>query len=365
MAELKKTPLAAAHERMGAKMVEFAGWWMPIQYKGLRQEHNAVRTGVGLFDVSHMGEIRVKGPLALEVVEWVTTNYATRLEAGQAQYSLLPNESGGLVDDVIVYCIEKDNDYLICVNAANKDKDWAWVEKHNKGADLTDESDIWGQIAIQGPKAAKVLAKVFSNAVLDIPGFAFREFNWQGAKCLAARTGYTGEDGFEIFVPAEATEKLWMALYDAGQPEGIELCGLGARDTLRTEMKFPLYGQEIDDTTNPYAAGLGWVVKPKEKDFLGKEAILEGKKTLNQKLVGFKMLERGIPRTGYPLLSPSGEEIGRVTSGTQSPLSDEAFGVGYIRNDFSEIGSEIQVGIRSRQLQAKVVQTPFYKPGGN
>jgi aminomethyltransferase len=364
MSEVKKTPLAATHEQMGAKMVEFAGWWMPIQYKGLRQEHNAVRKAVGLFDVSHMGEIRVKGPLALETVEWLTTNLAAKLEPGQAQYSLLPNDQGGLIDDVIVYCIEKDSDYLICVNAANKDKDWDWIERHNKGADLTDESDAWGQLAIQGPKAAQVLAKVFPRDVIDIAPFSFRSVQWQGAKCFAARTGYTGEDGFEIFVPAEKTVDLWNALLKAGEPEGIEACGLGARDTLRTEVKYPLYGNEIDDHTNPYSAGLGWVVKPKDKDFLGREIILENKKTLQQKLVGFKMVERGIPRTGYPIYSSAGEEIGRVTSGTQSPITDEAIGIGYIRNDFADIGSDIRVGIRSRQLQAKVVQTPFLNPGG-
>ena len=365
MADAKLTPLAKTHEDLGGKMVDFAGWWMPVQYEGLRQEHNAVRSAAGLFDVSHMGEIRVKGPKALETVEWFTTNHVAKLENGQAQYTLFPNDQGGVVDDLIVYCMEKNEDYLLCVNASNKDKDLEFVLKNNKGADISDESDHWGQLALQGQKAPGILRKAFSEYTDDMAPFHFIPVDFKGVTCYLATTGYTGEAGAEIFVPADQTVELWNYLLETGKPDGLVPCGLGARDTLRTEMKYPLYGNEIDDTTNPYQAGLGWVVKPKLKDFHGMDLILKNKESITQKLVGFELMDRGIPRTGYPLLSPGGEEIGRVTSGTQSPSTGKNIGIGYINKDFAELDTEFLVGIRSRQLKAKVVKTPFVQPGGN
>lgn len=364
MSDAKTTPLSQVHENLGGKMVEFAGWWMPVQYEGLRQEHNAVRNSVGLFDVSHMGEIRVKGPNALKTVEWVTTNLVSKLKNGQAQYTLFPNAKGGVVDDLIVYCIEEGTDYLLCVNASNKDKDLKWVLANNQGADITDESKYWGQLALQGPKAVKVMKEALPDVPENLPGFEFATVNFEGETCFVARTGYTGEDGFEVFVPASKTVALWSLFMEKGASENIAPCGLGARDTLRTEMRYPLYGNEIGDETNPYQAGLGWVVKAKDKDFLGKDVILEGKSKLTQKLVGIVMLDRGIARMGYPLHAANGKEIGRVTSGTPSPTTGENIGVAYIDKDFSDLGTELFVAIRGRQLKAKVVKTPFVQPGG-
>jgi aminomethyltransferase len=340
-------------------MVDFAGWEMPVQYSGLKQEHLAVRNSVGLFDVSHMGEIRVKGPKALETCEWFTTNHVAKLKAGEAQYTLFPNDQGGIVDDLIIYCIEPEVDYLLCVNASNKDKDLKWVLDNNKGADITDESDRWGQIAIQGPKAVGVTQRVFSALESSRPAFTFSHEGFKGAECIVARTGYTGEDGYEIFVPWEKSSELWETLMSAGQPEGIQPCGLGARDTLRTEMKFPLYGNEIDDSTNPYQAGLGWVTKPKLKDFLGRDQILENKPKLDSRLVGLELTDKGIPRTGYEVVNSEGEVIGRVTSGTQSPMTGKSIGIAYVKSGYKEIGTELKVQIRARQVSAKVVKTPF------
>lgn len=343
-------------------MVEFAGWQLPVEYEGLRAEHNAVRTAAGLFDVSHMGEVRIRGPKALETTEWLTTNFVGRLKEHQAQYSLLPNETGGLVDDIIVYCVKPNQDYFICVNAANTAKDFEWMKAHNRGADIIDESNQWGQLAIQGPKAVEITERVFKKDLRSIESFTFAFEKFEGAECLLARTGYTGEDGFEIFVPAPKTVALWRALLKEGQPLGLRPAGLGARDTLRTEMKFPLYGHEIDESTNPYSAGLGWVVKPKEKDFLGRSEILGQKERgLTHKLVGFKMIERGIPRQGYKIFSIDEMEIGVVTSGTVSPTLNENIGIGYVRNDLSLEGERICVEMRGRKVQAEVVSTPFVK----
>lgn len=363
--ELKSTPLKEQHIALGAKMVDFAGWYMPVEYTGLRQEHLACRTSVGLFDVSHMGEIRVRGPQALEAVEWLTTNEVARLNNGQAQYSLLPNLDGGIVDDLIVYCVEKGRDYLLCVNASNTDKDFAWVIKNNRfsgTADITNESEKWGQIAVQGPSAIQLVARVCGDEVKSIPTFEFRRVPYSGDILFVARTGYTGEDGFEIFVPANLCKNLWIELLEKGRDIGVSPVGLGARDTLRTEMKYSLYGHEINDATNPYSAGLGWVVKPEKKDFLGREKILAQKdQALRSRLVGFKMVERGIPRQGYKLFSLDGKEIGYVTSGTQSPSLNEGIGIGYVARDFSEVGKRLNVEIRGKMIQAEVAKTPFVK----
>ncbi len=357
---LMKTPLADEHVKLGARMVDFAGWLMPIQYKGLREEHDAVRRDVGLFDVSHMGEIRVKGPKALETLEWLTTNDVSKLNNFEAQYSLLPNDQGGLVDDIIVYCIEKNQDYLVCVNASNKDKDFQWMQKHNKGADIVDESSHWGQIAVQGPKALALLDKVFAQKVSEMKSFTFKVASFAGAAVIIARTGYTGEAGAEVFIEAPATAHLWNTLLEQGQEFGVQPIGLGARDTLRTEMKYSLYGHEIDDTTNPYEAALGWVIKPAKKEFLGKAKIVGAKeKGLSRSLIGFKMLEKGIPRQGYKLFSLDGQEIGIVTSGTHSPSLDEPVGIGYLATPYVAEGTEFAVDIRGRKVKAKVCKTPF------
>jgi aminomethyltransferase len=357
---MKRTPLYQDHINLKAKMVEFAGWEMPIQYSQLKEEHHNVRTNVGLFDVSHMGEIRFTGKEALNALQWLTTNDVSKLNPGEAQYSLLPNFEGGLVDDIIVYCVEKNSNYLVCVNAANKDKDFQWMIKNNKGADITDESDSWGQIAVQGPKALTLLTEVFGFDVAVLGSFKFKQQAYAGGQVLIATTGYTGEKGAEVFVPAGLTSKLWNELLEKGQKYGVLPIGLGARDTLRTEMKYSLYGHEIDDHSNPYEAELGWVVKPAAKDFIGKDKIV-GKKTagLSRKLIGFKMKDKGIPRQGYTLHSASGEQMGIVTSGTHSPSLDEPIGIGYVSLAHAEIGKEFYVDIRGRKVLAHVVKTPF------
>ncbi len=351
---------------MGAKMVDFAGWYMPVQYDGVKEEHLACRTQVGLFDVSHMGELRVRGPKSLEALEWFTTNDVAKLKAGEAQYSLFPNESGGIVDDLIVYCLTPGEDYLLCVNASNVEKDFAYVLKHNRGADITNESERWAQIAVQGPKAIALLQKVISPEVAQIQTFHFRELKFSDKNILVARTGYTGEDGAEIFLPAELAVAFWTALLNQGREFAVKPVGLGARDTLRTEMKYSLYGHEIDDTTNPYSAGLGWVVKPAKKDFVGKSAMLKQKEQgILQKLVGFELQDRGIPRQGYEVFSFDNNKIGKVTSGTMSPSTGLSIGIAYVDLEFAETGKELNIDIRGRKTKAKIVPTPFVKSGLN
>lgn len=357
---LKKTPLVTEHEKLNARMVDFAGWWMPVQYKGLREEHDAVRKNVGLFDVSHMGEVRVKGPKALATLQWLTTNDVAKLQDGDAHYSLLPNNEGGLVDDIIVYCLKREEDYLVCVNASNKDKDFAWMVKNNKGADITDESDRWGQIAIQGPKALELCDRVLGFKVSEMKSFNIKAGQFKGHQILVATTGYTGEKGCEVFVDASGAAALWSELLSKGQDLGVQAIGLGARDTLRTEMKYSLYGHEIDDVSNPFEAGLGWVVKPQAKDFIGKAPMMAVKeKGLRHKLVGFTMLEKGIPRQGYSLFSFDNREIGKVTSGTHSPTLDAPIGIGFVETALATEGTEILVDIRGRKVKAKVCATPF------
>ncbi|MGZ3802534.1 MAG: glycine cleavage system aminomethyltransferase GcvT, partial [Bdellovibrio sp.] len=324
------------------------------------EEHDNVRKNVGLFDVSHMGEVRFKGPKALETLEWLTTNDVSKLNDGEAQYSLLPNDQGGLVDDIIVYCLKKNADYLVCVNASNKDKDFAWMTKNNKGADITDESDLWGQIAIQGPKALELCDRVFGFKVSEMHSFTIKTAQFQNYKIMVATTGYTGEKGCEVFVEAAGTNALWMTLLEQGKDLGVMPIGLGARDTLRTEMKYSLYGHEIDDTTNPYEAGLGWVIKPAKKDFMSKNLIVGKKEAgLTKNLIGFKMLEKGIPRQGYSLFSFDNKEIGKVTSGTHSPTLDEPIGIAYIDVAYAKEGTEFLLDIRGRKAKAVVVKTPF------
>ncbi len=357
-----KTPLSEEHVKLGAKMVDFAGWLMPIQYTNLRQEHDCVRNSVGLFDVSHMGEIRFKGPQALATLEWLTTNDVSKLNSSEAQYSLLPNEQGGLVDDIIVYCVEKNQDYLVCVNASNKDKDFEWIQKHNKGAEILDESSKWAQIAVQGPKALALLDQVFAPLVISqMKPFTFVRTHFFAVEVWVATTGYTGEKGAEVFIEAAGAVKLWQTFLEQGKRLGVQAIGLGARDTLRTEMKYSLYGHEIDDTSNPYEANLGWVVKPAKKDFIGKAKIISVKEQgLQKSLVGFQMLEKGIPRQGYGLFSADGlDQIGVVTSGTHSPTLDAPIGIGSLATPYVAEGTEISVDIRGRKAKAKVCKTPF------
>ena len=358
-ADLKKTPLYSEHIKANARMVPFAGWSMPVQYEGLKAEHEAVRQSVGLFDVSHMGEFRFKGPNALKTVEWLTTNHVAKLKEGQAQYSLLPNEKGGIVDDLIVYCLKENEDYLLCVNAANIDKDWDWVNKHNQGAELINESDRWAQIAIQGPNAFQLMDEFFGETVSDMAPFTFREIK----NGILASTGYTGEQGFEYFIEKDHACEAWQKLLELGEKHQVRPIGLGARDTLRMEMKYSLYGQEITDDTNPYEAVLGWVVKAKDKDFIGKALIIAKKESgLSRKLIGFQLVDKGIARQGFKVVNEDGEAIGEVTSGTQSPSLGIAIGIAYVPQELSAIGTEFYIDIRGRKAKSLVVKTPFVQP---
>ncbi|MCB0378551.1 MAG: glycine cleavage system aminomethyltransferase GcvT [Bdellovibrionales bacterium] len=362
MSETKKTPIYESHIEQGARMVPFAGWEMPVQYSGLKEEHLHARKMLGLFDVSHMGEIRVRGRDCLKTLQWLTTNDVEKLQKGQAQYSLFPNEKGGLVDDLIVYCMEPKEDYLLCVNASNKDKDLKFLLENNRGAIIEDESDRWGQIAVQGPEAMAAVEAVTGLEFSQTLSFHFVDWQFEGELCHVARTGYTGEDGAEIFVPWDKAKALWDLFFQKC-PQALPI-GLGARDTLRMEMRYPLYGQEITDTTSPYEAGLGWVVKPDKGDFLGKTPMMEVKdKGIERKLVGLEIHGRGIARTGYKVFSFDNEELGVVTSGTLSPSLNKAIAVAYVAKPQSEVGTKLQVEIRNKMVEAEVVKTPFYKKG--
>ncbi len=355
----RRTPLAAEHERSGARMVDFAGWWMPVQYVGLIEEHQQVRRAGGFFDVSHMGEIRVQGANSLAALQYLTTNDVSKLGAGQAQYSLLPNEQGGLVDDIIVYCLKPNQDYLVCVNASNISKDWEWMRTHNQGAELTNQSDKWAQIAIQGPQVLPLCDQIFGFEVSAMKPFTHQAGDFRGHQIILATTGYTGEVGCEVFIAATGAVELWQTLLAEGAKRDMGPIGLGARDTLRTEMKYSLYGHEIDDQINPYEAGLGWVIKPGAKDFVGKGPMVAGKeKGLARKLVGFEMVDKGIPRQGYKLWSAE-DEMGWVTSGTHSPSLNRPIGLGYVGTKFATAGQEIFVDIRGKRVKARVCPTPF------
>jgi aminomethyltransferase len=362
--DLKKTLLCEEHEKLGARMVPFAGWYMPVQYRGLMEEHKCVRSNVGLFDVSHMGEIFFRGPKALESLQWLTSNDVSKLLVNEAQYSLLTNFEGGIVDDIIVYCLKPNEEYLVCVNAANIEKDFDWMKKNNKGADIKNESSLWSQIAIQGPTALKLATLIFGNIVNETKSFGFFIAEFKGAACVVAKTGYTGEYGVEVFIKNEGVVDLWQELLKKGEALGVQPIGLGARDTLRTEMKYSLYGHEITDQTSPLEAKLGWAVKMNKADFVGKQAIEQFKaQGLKRDLVGFKLVEKGIPRDHYTLHSAEGRQIGYVTSGTMSPLTGESIGIGYVDRPFGEIGQPIFVDIRGRKTKAVICKTPFVTPG--
>jgi aminomethyltransferase len=359
---MKSTSLTNTHIALGAKMVPFAGYNMPVSYKGLNEEHQVVRTGVGVFDVSHMGEFILKGPNALDLIQRVTSNDAAVLTDGKAQYSCLPNDDGGIVDDLLVYKIDNET-YMLVVNAGNIDKDWNWISKHNTGnVDMKNISDDTSLLAVQGPKAIDALQKLTDVKLADIPYYSFVKGKFNGIdNVVISNTGYTGAGGFELYFENQYAQKMWDGIFNAGEEFNIKPIGLGARDTLRLEMGFCLYGNDIDDTTSPIEAGLGWITKF-NKDFTNKANIEQHKlQGVSKKLVGFEMIDRGIPRHDYPIADASGAIIGKVTSGTQSPSLNKAIGLGYVKTEFSKADTEIFIIIRDKPIKAKVCKIPFLK----
>jgi aminomethyltransferase len=357
---LKRTPLRDLHVKAGAKMVPFGGWDMPVQYTGIIEEHRAVRRAAGLFDISHMGEFEVRGPDALAAVQRLCTNDAAALAVGHVQYAALCYPEGGIVDDLTIYRLGDDH-FMLVVNASNIDKDWAWVTAHSAGrAEWTNVSDETALLAVQGPKAEGLVARLADRDVTGLGYYRFTRGTVAGVAGIISRTGYTGEDGFELYVPAGRAERLWSALLEAGRPDGLQPIGLGARDTLRLEMKYALYGNDIDQTTNPLEAGLGWIVKPAKGDFIGREAIEALRaRGVTRKLVGFEMAERAVPRHGYRLLA-GGAPVGVVTSGSFGPSVERSIGMGYVPVSLAAVGSELAVEIRGASHGARVVKTPFY-----
>ena len=357
-----RTPFYGIHKQYNAKIVEFAGFEMPVEYSGIKDEHMTVRTGVGVFDVSHMGEIWVKGPNALSFIQKVTSNDASILQTGQAQYSCFPNGKGGIVDDLLVYYFEP-NKYMLVVNASNIRKDWDWlVSQNDLGAELENASSRISQLAVQGPKALNVLQKLTDTDLSAIKYYTFKVGRLAGVEdVIISATGYTGAGGFELYFYNEFAQQVWDAIFEAGREEGIKPIGLGARDTLRLEMGYCLYGNDIDDTTSPIEAGLAWITKfTDNKDFIDKDFFLRQKREgVTRRLKGFEMIDRGIPRHGYEIVDKEGVVIGVVTSGTQSPVLDKGIGMGYIHKDFSYLGTEIYILVRNKRLKAKIVNMPF------
>jgi aminomethyltransferase len=360
--KLKNTALLNKHLAAGAKMVLFAGYNMPVSYSGLNDEHLTVRNAVGVFDVSHMGEFILRGEHALDLIQCVTSNDASSLTDGKAQYSCMPNDTGGIVDDLLVYRI-KANEYLLVVNASNIEKDWNWIVKHNTmGVEMVNLSDQMSLLAVQGPNALNTLQKLTTIDLSGIPYYHFTIGNFAGVdNIILSNTGYTGAGGFEIYMYNQDAEKIWDAIFEAGAEFGIKPIGLGARDTLRLEMGFCLYGNDIDDTTSPIEAGLGWITKF-TKPFTNHLALLQQKENgVNKKLVGFEMLDKGIPRHDYQITDAADNLIGKVTSGTQSPSLQKGIGMGYVKTEFAKPGTEIFIKIRDKALKAQVVKLPFLK----
>jgi len=356
----KKTILYPIHEKLGAKLITFAGYDMPVRYTGDKAEHMAVRERVGLFDVSHMGEFIIRGPKALELIQKVTSNDASKLYPGKAQYSCLPNHEGGIIDDLIVYCIKEDQ-FMLVVNASNIEKDWNWIKESNTmGAEILDISEETALLAVSGPKATETVQKLTDRDMSTMKTYELFKGTFNGApKSLIASTGYTGERTYEIFMYKEHAERMWHDIMAAGEEFGIIPAGLGARDTLRLEMGYMLYGNDINDTTSPIEAGLSWITKLKKGPFNGSEAIAKLKaEGIQRKLVGFKMIERGIPRAGYEL-AHEGEVIGTITSGTMSPMLGYGVGMGYVPKALAQPGQQIDVLIRNKQVKAEIVKTPF------
>lgn len=359
---MKHIPLKHIHEALGAKMVDFAGFYMPVQYEGVNAEHETVRNGIGVFDVSHMGEFLLTGEKALDLIQKVTSNDASVIEIGKAQYSCLPNDKGGIIDDLIIYRI-KENQYLLVVNASNIDKDWEWISKHNDmGVEMRNLSDDYALLAIQGPKSIEVMQSLTSINLSEIPYYSFKVADFAGIEyVIISATGYTGSGGFEIYCKNDEVEQIWNKVFEAGKDFGIKPIGLAARDTLRLEMGFCLYGNDIDDTTSPLEAGLGWITKF-TKDFVNSENLKKQKEEgVKRKLVGFELVERGIPRHDYEIVDKDGNVIGKVTSGTMAPSLGKGIGMGYVTTEFSKTDSEIYIKIRNNNVLAKVVKTPFYK----
>ncbi|MEZ4951168.1 MAG: glycine cleavage system aminomethyltransferase GcvT [Saprospiraceae bacterium] len=367
---MKNTPLTEKHIALGAKMAEFAGYNMPISYAGIREEHHAVRNGVGVFDVSHMGEFIVRGKEALDLVQKVTSNDASKLEIGDAQYSCLPNENGGIVDDLLVYRLPEDNcaegemAFMLVVNASNIDKDWAWIEKHNtfdtRMINISDESAL---LAVQGPKAVEAMQSLTDVNLSEIGFYTFKKGKFAGIdNVIISATGYTGSGGFELYVNNAHAAELWDAVMEAGKAYDVAPCGLGARDTLRLEMGYCLYGNDINDTTSPIEAGLGWITKTKKGDFISRDTFAAQRaEGVNKKLVGFEVNDRRVPRHGYMIEDAEGNEIGEVTSGTMGPSVEKPIGMGYVKKEFANEGQEIKIAVGSKRLDAKVVKLPFYK----
>lgn len=359
---MKNTALSKTHEALGAKMVPFAGYNMPVQYEGVTIEHETVRKAVGVFDVSHMGEFLISGPHALELIQKVTSNDASKLTIGKAQYSCLPNATGGIVDDLIVYNLKEDT-YLLVVNASNIEKDWNWIQSHNTvGAEMRNLSEDYSLLAIQGPKAVEAMQKLSSHDLSAIKFYNFIIGDFAGIEnVIISATGYTGSGGFEIYCKNSEVQQIWDNLFKAGEDYGIKPIGLAARDTLRLEMGYCLYGNDIDDTTSPIEAGLGWITKF-TKPFINSEALeAEKRRGPERKLIAFELDDRGIPRHGYDIVDGNGNIIGNVTSGTMSPSLAKGIGLGYVTQVFTAVGSKINIQIRKKTIPATVVKLPFYK----
>lgn len=367
---MKSTPLTEVHIGLGAKMAGFAGYNMPISYAGIKEEHQAVRENVGVFDVSHMGEFFVEGPGALDLLQQISSNDVSKLFPGRAQYSCMPNKKGGIVDDLIIYRMPDERSsigghaYMLVVNAANIEKDWNWINRHDGyEVKLTDRSDEFGLLAVQGPKATQVLQKLTEVALDEIKFYHFTLGTFAGiSDVIISATGYTGAGGFELYAPAEQMPQLWEAIFEAGKEANIQPVGLGARDTLRLEMGYCLYGNDIDDETSPLEAGLGWITKLKKGPFNSSE-IFEKQKAegIQKKLVGFEVMERRVPRQGYAILNDQGEAIGKVTSGTQSPSLGHPIGMGYVKKAYAAPDTKILIEAGRKQVPARIVKPPFLK----
>ena len=359
---MKNTALTEKHIELGAKMVPFAGYAMPVQYEGVTLEHETVRNGVGVFDVSHMGEFILKGPNALDFIQKFSSNDASKLFDGKAQYSCMPNGKGGIVDDLIIYRISED-EYFLVVNASNIEKDWNWISSLNDmGVEMIDVSDNYTLLAIQGPTAATAMQSLTEVNLSEMKYYTFQYAGFAGIKdVMISATGYTGSGGFEIYVKNEDAEELWNAVFDAGKDYGIKPIGLAARDTLRLEMGFCLYGNDINDETSPLEAGLGWITKF-SKTFVDSEFLAKQKENgIQRKLIAFEMIDRGIPRQDYEIVDSNGIKIGHVTSGTMSPSMKIGIGLGYVQKKNSELDSDIYIAVRNKKLKAKIIKLPFYK----
>jgi aminomethyltransferase len=358
---LKRTALNSVHKAAGARMVEFGGWEMPVEYSGITEEHMAVRTRAGLFDVSHMGEIDVRGPVAMALLQFVTSNDVSRLKIGQAQYTALMDPQGSAVDDCLIHRLSEDH-YFICVNASNTEKDFEWIVRHNTfGADVKNVSENYSQIALQGPRAASIMARTTDADLAGLRYYWFSQAKCCGVDGLLARTGYTGEDGFEFYFPPAESERVWNELLEAGKPDGLIPAGLGARNTLRLEAAFPLYGHELDEKTTLLEANLGWICKLDKGEFLGRDVLLKQQREgTKKKLVGFEMADRGIARDEYNVIVDDRTE-GRVTSGSPAPFLKKNIGLAYLPPQLAEVGRQIQIDIRGKPINARQVSLPFYR----